>query len=117
MSNDASRRRLPAGQPVLSIQEATFGYDERPLWSNLNLDVAQGEFIAIIGSNGSGKTSLLRAILGQEQLTSGQILLAGKPVHHGSRRIGYIPQSRSVDAHTPLLARDLLCPREQQAGI
>jgi zinc/manganese transport system ATP-binding protein len=93
---------------VLSIQEATFGYDERPLWRNLNLDVAQGEFIAIIGSNGSGKTSLLRAILGQEQLTSGQILLAGKPVHHGSRRIGYIPQSRSVDAHTPLLARDLL---------
>jgi energy-coupling factor transporter ATP-binding protein EcfA2 len=93
---------------VLSIQAATFGFDERPLWSNLNLDVAQGEFIAIIGSNGSGKTSLLRAILGQEQLTSGQILLDGKPVTTGSRKIGYIPQSRSVDAHTPLLARDLL---------
>ena len=104
-----SSRATSSGRgPVLSIQEATFGYDERALWSNLNLDVAQGEFIAIIGSNGSGKTSLLRAILGQEQLTSGQILLDGKPVTTGSRRIGYIPQARNVDAHTPLLARDLL---------
>ena len=53
----SSRATSSGGGPVLSIQAATFGFDERPLWSNLNLDVAQGEFIAIIGSNGSGKTS------------------------------------------------------------
>jgi zinc/manganese transport system ATP-binding protein len=94
--------------PVLSIEGATFGYDERPLWSDLNLDVRHGEFIAIIGSNGSGKTSLLRAILDQEQLTSGTIKLNGKPIGAGSRSIGYIPQSRSVDANTPLRGKDLL---------
>lgn len=94
--------------PVLRISKATLGYDERPLWSNLDLEVAQGEFIAIIGANGSGKTSLLRSILGQEKLNSGKIFLNEKPVSHGSRKIGYIPQSRTLDAHTPLLARDLL---------
>lgn len=104
----SSRATSSGGGPVLSIRSATLGYDERPLWSNLNLDVAQGEFIAIIGSNGSGKTSLLRAILGQEQLTSGSITLNGKFITTGSRRIGYIPQSRSVDANTPLRGKDLL---------
>jgi len=94
--------------PVLSISGATFGYAETPLWQDLTLDVAPGEFIAIIGTNGSGKTSLLRAILGQEQLRAGTITIAGKPIGHGSRRIGYIPQHRSVDASTPMRARDLL---------
>ncbi len=94
--------------PVLSITNATFGYDATPLWQDLTLDVAPGEFIAIIGTNGSGKTSLLRAILGQEKLRAGTITLGGKPITHGSRRIGYIPQHRSVDATTPMRARDLL---------
>lgn len=103
-----SKTGADAQTPVLTIRNATLGYADRPLWSNLNLEVAQGEFIAIIGSNGSGKTSLLRAILGQEQLTSGSISLNGKPAQHGSQRIGYIPQSRSVDANIPLRGKDLL---------
>ena len=48
---------------VLSIRDADLEIDGRLLWRNLNLDVASGEFIAIIGANGSGKTSLLQEIL------------------------------------------------------
>ena len=67
-----------------------------------------GEFIAVIGANASGKTVLLKAILGQLALTSGSIELFGQPVRHGSREVGYIPQHRQADSGLPLRARDLL---------
>jgi zinc/manganese transport system ATP-binding protein len=94
--------------PVLKIADATLSYGQTPLWSNLNLEVKPQEFIAVIGANGSGKSSLLRAILGQIQLTSGSIEIEGKAVRHGSSRIGYIPQHRSTDESIPMRARDLL---------
>jgi zinc/manganese transport system ATP-binding protein len=95
-------------KPVLSISNATLAYGSKVLWSNLNLEVQAHEFIAVIGSNGSGKTSLLRAILGQEQLNAGTILFDGKPVTKGHPKIGYIPQNRAVDGQVPLRAKDLL---------
>jgi zinc/manganese transport system ATP-binding protein len=96
------------GKPVLEITDATLAFGEKTLWTGLNLTVQPQEFIAVIGSNGSGKSSLLRAILGQEQLTSGAIRVNGHSAGHGSKEIGYIPQHRSTDASTPMRARDLL---------
>lgn len=74
----------------------------------MNLEIKPQEFIAVIGANGSGKTTLLKAILGQEKLSAGTIELNGKSVKRGSTQIGYIPQHRTVDAATPLRARDML---------
>ena len=95
-------------KPVLEIKNASLAFGSRTLWTNLNLEIEPREVIAIIGANGSGKTSLLKAILGQIELTEGTIKLEGKPVGHGSRLIGYIPQHRVLDAGTPLRARDVL---------
>lgn len=95
-------------EPVLSLRSATLAFGERKLWSNLNLDVQPGEFLAVLGPNGTGKTSLLKTILGQQQLTSGSISLLGKPVRFGSRDIGYIPQQKLLEQGTPLRARDLV---------
>ncbi len=94
-------------QPILKVEGATLAFDDKTLWSNLNLEVAPGEFIAVLGTNGSGKTSLLKAILGQVKLSAGTVKLAGKSTGHGSQNIGYIPQHRSAGA-APMLARDLL---------
>ena len=94
--------------PVLSIKNASLAFGERTLWSNLNLEIKPREFIAVIGSNGSGKTTLLKAILGQEKLSAGSIEFLGKKVSRGSRRMGYIPQHRSIDSATPMRAIDML---------
>lgn len=93
---------------ALELKNATLELGGKVLWSNLNLQVEPGEFIAVIGSNGSGKTSLLRAILGQVALTEGSVTIHGKPARHGGNDIGYIPQHRSLEQAGNLLARDLV---------
>jgi zinc/manganese transport system ATP-binding protein len=98
----------PGTSPVLEIHNASLGFGARRLWSDLDLLVEPGEFVAVLGANGSGKTSLLRVILGQQHLTSGTVSIAGHPAQRGSRDIGYIPQQRRIDGLTPLRARDLV---------
>jgi zinc/manganese transport system ATP-binding protein len=94
--------------PALTVRGASLGFSGRPLWSDLNLEVAPGEYLAVLGSNGSGKTSLIRAILGQIPLDAGEIEVGGDPVHRGNRRIGTIPQQRLIAAGTALRGRDLV---------
>ncbi len=93
---------------VLRLAHASLGYGERVLWSDLDLEVSAGEFVAVLGANGSGKTSLLRAVLGLEQLSAGRVLVGGRPARRGSRLIGYVPQQRRIDPLTPLRARDVV---------
>ncbi len=94
--------------PVLSLRDAELTLGGRVLWSGLDLDVAPGEFVAILGANGSGKTSLLKTVLGQHRLSAGTAALLGGPIRHGDRRVGYVPQQRLADEGTPLRGRDLV---------
>ncbi|QNQ91003.1 ATP-binding cassette domain-containing protein [Corynebacterium poyangense] len=71
-----------------------------PLWQNLNLEVQPGEFIAVLGPNGVGKSTLLATILGTRKLSSGSVEVAA--------RVGYIPQQRMFPPDLPLRARDLV---------
>jgi zinc/manganese transport system ATP-binding protein len=95
-------------EPVLRIRDATLRFGDRTLWSGLDLDVAPGEFITVLGSNGSGKSSLLKAILGLQRLSAGSIEVLGTPVGRGDQSIGYVPQQRLIPAGTPLRGRDLV---------
>ena len=71
-----------------------------PLWDNLTLEVSPGEFLAILGPNGVGKSTLFRVLLGQRHLTSGSCEVLG--------RIGYIPQQQLFPRSLPLRGRDLV---------
>jgi zinc/manganese transport system ATP-binding protein len=94
--------------PVLRAQGAAVAFGDRVLWRDLDLDLAPGEFLAVLGPNGAGKSTLLKAVLGQQQLSAGRLLVAGRPAGRGNRAIGYVPQQKSMEAATPLRARDLV---------
>ena len=107
----ADRASSPKGAgpaPAVRLVDAGLAYGARTLWSGLTMSVAPGEFIAVLGPNGSGKTSLLKVLLGLVPVTSGTVTVAGSPVRRGNPDIGYIPQHRGLNAQVPLRARDLV---------
>ena len=78
--------------------------------SDVDLQVAAGEFVAIAGPNGGGKTTLLRLALGLEQPTRGEVRLFGEPARSfGERsRIGYLAQRSQVGLHAPVTVREVV---------
>ena len=98
----------PVPTPAVSLRAATMAFGDRVLWNRLDLDVAPGEFLAVLGPNGSGKSTLLRVLLGLTALTSGSVQIAGRPVRRGSRDIGFIPQHTASDPQLTLRGRDLV---------
>jgi zinc/manganese transport system ATP-binding protein len=94
--------------PAISMRGAGLCYGERTVFTGLDLDVAPGEFLTVLGPNGSGKTSLLRVLLGMQALSQGSVRLAGEPAGRGNRGVGYIPQQRALDPNTPLRGADLV---------
>lgn len=101
-------REAENGAPVLRLSAASLSFGSRTLWHDLSVTIQPGEFFAVLGPNGTGKTSLLKTILGQQKLTSGSIEILGGPVRKGLEHIGYIPQQRLIERGTPLRARDLV---------
>ncbi len=93
---------------VLRLEQAALGFGSRALWDGLDLEVHSGELIAVLGANGSGKSSLLKVVLGQVRLWSGSATFLGTPVRRGDRRIGYVPQQRLAEDGVPLRGRDLV---------
>lgn len=93
---------------AIELRGAGLSYGERTLWSGLDLDIAPGEFVAVLGPNGSGKTSMLKMLLGQVPLTDGTARIAGRPVRTGNPQVGYIPQQKTMDEGLPLRGRDLV---------
>jgi zinc/manganese transport system ATP-binding protein len=80
----------------------------RTLWSDLTLSVESGEFLAVLGPNGVGKTTLLKVLLGLVPLASGEVRIIGAPPRRGNDKVGYIPQQRAFDQTLPVRALDLV---------
>ena len=105
-----SKRSTAVGQHshTVTLSGARLAFGDRVLWDHLDLSASAGEFIAVLGPNGTGKTSLLKVLLGQLRLSAGVALVDGKPITSGSGRIGYVPQHRPLDRDVLLRGRDLV---------
>jgi branched-chain amino acid transport system ATP-binding protein len=92
----------PEGEWVLQITDLSAGYDNAPVVRGLDLSVAAGEVVALLGANGAGKTTTLRAISGLVKLTSGTITLGGadlasvSPTERARLGIAHVPEGRGI---------------------
>jgi zinc/manganese transport system ATP-binding protein len=94
--------------PVVEIIDASLKRGEKLLWENLSISINHGEFIAVLGPNGSGKTSLLKVMLGNLELSSGKIHYCVDAVSEKRPQLGYIPQQKKFDSDLPISGRDLV---------
>lgn len=96
------------GNPIIEVSNASVRLGGRMIWENVSLGIAPGEFLAILGPNGTGKSTLLKAILGLLPLASGSISVAGQLSRRGNPIIGYVPQRRNFDADVRVRGRDIV---------
>ena len=92
---------------ILEVENLTVRLDDQLILDRLSYDVKFGEIVAIIGPNGSGKTTMLRAILGLIPY-EGSVTIMGGPAKLVFNRIGYVPQKFSFDKTFPLTVREFL---------
>lgn len=96
-------RLRPTSTPLLCLEGIGLKRDDRVILHDVDLTVHCGDFVAVTGPNGGGKTSLLRIILGLLKPTSGSIIFEGR-----RPAIGYLPQKNTIDSQFPLTVRDVI---------
>ena len=92
------------GSPILSVDSLSVSFGGKRVIANLSFSVPRGENLAIVGPNGSGKTVLLRTLLGM-------LPYAGSIHWAPGVRLGYVPQSVAADLQLPIFASDLLAAK------
>lgn len=94
--------------PCIEVKGVTVAYDERPVLENIDWTVKFGTLAAIIGPNGGGKSTLLRAIVGRLQPLRGTVRVFGEEPVNVRRHISYLPQNEELDWGFPLRAVDVV---------
>jgi len=87
---------------VIEVRDLWVDFEDNNILENVNLTVHEKDFLGIIGPNGGGKTTLLKAILGLLPYKKGSIRIYGKPVEEGRKYIGYVPQYSRYDKDFPI---------------
>lgn len=118
---------MPETHPdtIISLRGVTQRWDQRTVLQGVDLDINRGDFIAITGPNGGGKTTLLRIILKLLKPTAGTVtyLHEGNPVNKLS--IGYLPQKNMIDSRFPITVSEVVAsgliggntPKEETAML
>jgi zinc transport system ATP-binding protein len=103
---------------AIELENVSFGY--RPgqrVLDHIDLEIAEGEFVAVAGPNGGGKTTLLRIVLGLERPTAGRALLFGEPAHRSSRRrLGYLAQRSEPGGDAPATVSEVVAAGTLRPG-
>lgn len=95
-------------EPVVSFEDVSFAYEQTPVLSDVTLEVAPRDFVAIIGPNGGGKTTLAKLILGLIKPTAGVVQLFGTAPRNARACVGYVPQFAEYDRQFPITVRDVV---------
>ena len=101
---------------VIEIQDLWFSFNGRAVLQEVNLSVNQGDFLALIGPNGGGKTTLLRIMLGLLRPDRGKVLVLGQAPKSASPKIGYVPQDIHINIDFPISVRDVVLMGSLKSG-
>jgi zinc transport system ATP-binding protein len=103
-------------EPVVEISDVSFAYNGRPILSQVNLEVQAKDFMAMIGPNGGGKSTLIKLMLGLLKPSGGTIRVLNLPPERASHRIGYVPQNTHINPDFPVSALDVVLMGQLQPG-
>lgn len=94
--------------PIITIRNVTFSYNSAPVLKDVNLDIRKGDFTAVIGPNGGGKTTLVKLILGILKPDKGEIRIFGTAPKQAVSRTGYVPQDIHINRGFPISVLDVV---------
>jgi zinc transport system ATP-binding protein len=109
--NDAADRPAqPRPDPVVALRGVTAELSSRPVLHGIDLTVRRGEVVALLGANGSGKSTAIRTLIGQVPVTSGDVELFGTPRRRFRdwRRVGYVPQRTTAAGGVPATVTEVV---------
>ncbi|MBQ8863252.1 MAG: ABC transporter ATP-binding protein [Rikenellaceae bacterium] len=92
---------------LIELHNVSVAYDAEPVLKGVNLTISEGDFVGVIGPNGGGKTTLVKAMLGQVAY-SGRIDYAPEVMRDGVPAIGYLPQQNLFDRAFPISVREVV---------
>ncbi|MFT7879736.1 MAG: ABC transporter ATP-binding protein [Sulfurimonas sp.] len=87
---------------VINVTNVSFAYERELILEDINLNVQKEDFLAIIGPNGGGKSTLLKVILGILRPKKGTVKVLGKEPSKNLSHIGYVPQNTNVNTDFPI---------------
>ena len=90
--------------PQIICENASLGYENRPIVKNLSFSVSAGDYLCIVGENGSGKSTLMKTILNLPPPLAGSIRMEGL----SSTEIGYLPQQTQVQRDFPASVQEIV---------
>ena len=94
--------------PVIAVKNLWFAYNGQTVLEQVDLTVSQGDFMAMTGPNGGGKTTLLKLMLGLHRPQIGEIRVMGRPAAKASHHVGYVPQNIHINPSFPVSALDVV---------
>jgi zinc transport system ATP-binding protein len=95
-------------ETIINLENITVNYGEKLAISSVSLKVYDGDYLAIIGPNGGGKTTLLKSMLGLVTPSTGEIDILGKKPGKTGRLLGYVPQSSNLDKKFPMTVKEVV---------
>ncbi|MEV7602255.1 ATP-binding cassette domain-containing protein [Kitasatospora sp. NPDC089797] len=101
-------RTEPGAEPVLSLRGAAVRVGGRTLWSGVDLTVGAGEFTAVLGPNGVGKSTLVKVVLGLLPPAAGEVRVLGAAPGERNAAVGYLPQRRTFDPSVRVRGTDVV---------
>src|SRR5207248_11417517 len=94
----ASRAPTVATAVAVHLEDAAVRLGGRTIWSGVNVDVEPGEFVAVLGQNGVGKSTLVKVLIGLLPLSAGVVKVLGETPESARSRVGVLPQRRNFDS-------------------